>query len=59
MRISTGLEEFGYYHPQVVVREMERLFDDLECDITPKTIAPSYTCVLKVRPFGTGNKFRN
>jgi hypothetical protein len=51
-RISTGLEEFGNYHPQVVVREMETIFPDLSWNIYPKTKAKSYTCVLQVRPFG-------
>jgi hypothetical protein len=46
------LEEFGNYHPQVVVREMETIFPDLSWNIYPKTKAKSYTCVLQVRPFG-------
>ncbi|XP_046657650.1 uncharacterized protein LOC124350957 [Daphnia pulicaria] len=52
-RISTGLELYGNYHPQVVVRELERWYPDLKWDIFPKGKAESYSCNLQIRPYGS------
>ncbi|EFX70168.1 hypothetical protein DAPPUDRAFT_328416 [Daphnia pulex] len=53
-RILTGLQQFGNYHPQVVVREMYRWFKHLKWDVNPKGKASCYTCLLQVRKNATG-----